>query len=97
MHLVRLRIVVLVVEIEVEKTGMAAMAADCLYAAFESRKPNLATGVERNWKENMLHCHHMGNLAAALEIDSLSADPLGRPRTPHQECLHYALRWNEIP
>ncbi len=97
MHLLNLRIAVLVVEVEVEIAEMAATAVDYLYAAFESRRPNLASGVERDWKENMLYCHHTENLAEALGIDSLSAGPLGRPRTPHQECLHYALTWNGSP
>lgn len=101
MNLLNSRTAVLVVEIEVEIAEMAARVAaravDCLYAVFGSRRPNLAGGVERNWKENMLYCHHTENLAEALGIDSLSAGPLGRPRTPHQECLHYVLTWNGSP
>jgi len=58
MHLLNLRIAVLVVEVEVEIAEMAATAVDYLYAAFESRRPNLASGVERDWKENQERLHY---------------------------------------
>ncbi len=84
---------VLVAETDLE---VSETVVDCLCAVSGSQMPNLAVVSGWSGKEKLLHYCHMGK-AAALGIDCRSVDLLGRPRTRHRVCQHYALTWIEIP